>query len=1450
MKKKIGLISLFAAGLSAVALTGCDGSDPSKADQSEVNKVSEEVKALQTSLNEAKSSLEESISKINLYLRIEQITANGDAIASLEQKIEQLRTSTESTAETLAPKETLDAAIVRLQAVETSLSTEYVKKENYDTAIAELTSISASLQAAVGDVITDGDSVLSLQAQITRLEAAKATVARLEAVEALLNTKTKELQDKIDLITAEIGEIAKDDNDEIISVQAQIDEINAKIGAILLDDNQQIISLQAQIDDIRHQIGDYGGSSELKKLKGDLVYKLSDSYATFQDEMTELRVLLTETYHKNVESLFLDIQKKYNHEMSASLYEGITLIILSQNAQEATETEAEYEVLINNYINPAKFELIKNLDLAIIASIDSTIDVASGSGNLTVRQKLTNEVNAVEWFETLPEEFKINDDDDDDTRREKTLAYKAATQAKIDLMNAAVAKAETIYDFLTQYNTSRASIIQSLSAANYSEAKAAFVKILDEEIYDLTAYYDCENINIDVTEIDPTTQTEVQKTYNDLEYEYLMDSEELGLILAEVADYIALNNYVNQELEKVNIGNGKLAYVASKVDGLVTELTKFNAQVNTVIDYTNYAKLNNTIAKSSAQLAEDKAIVDLYITKGKAYDQLIKYCNDSITSVSDTLKTSTEEEAEKATVNTIIGGIHQYANYITADLVIAVPADNTDTSIKSVSQQLQEDKAAADLLVKRAATFKHIYDAINANTLQLQGLVAYIDNKTTAVNQGDTNLFTAELKTKFKAEFTDYAVASKYDIAIKDYTTQQQFTNYEELLLKDGGKLDLIKKNVDVFANILVIDNTAKTTINGHADLSSDYKAAFIANFEDYATYETNNTNTKDFATKAAFDTYYTDTVKSMIDNIVKVAKYENDLTNKAKAVGDKVVQAYSNNKISESVEIYLILVSASIYLDNTSVTVTDEDELVTKQTIESDAYTTVAAKLTAVQDAITTFNNIDVAAKLLETKLNSYKQTQEDIFLNTNYRYRDDEVYAPEADYNKYHAYNQAALNAWLEYEDEFDDKIDEITYEYEVPTSETELNYDSFVNFMSGLESPSTIGDRYNGIELWYTENTQENPEAGMLYTIKAKYEELDSQILDECKEFFIGELEALKDELKALVSSEDYKGNLENIFVVNKGIINGEYGTTTSSIIYNYEQGVSALETEFGKAIKSYRTNALLSLLEMYNAYKADYPDNEYVTRFTTIYDKYNTTLSASEYSYIVDEEIKKEAWTEEIIDGLLSKAEEEFEYVTIIAYKNDKLLDLDTEYTNYTTLKPEYSDLYQQIYFKYFSIINRDKYIHVVDEEEVEDFWTKDIIDELYDATIDEFDNAYKNKVLNDLDAKYEDLSTNVFYSVDLDSAYDQIRGQIEDATDEDMVDSLYAAGVLTMAKVAYKGQLEDFYQENLEFVPDFSAEDYEGAYNDGIEAINNATTEELVETAYDAAVDNMYDYIGI
>ena len=1524
MKKRIGLIGLLAAGASALTLAACGSeADPQvRVNQAEIAKAQKEITTLKESLDASKKSLEEAVANLNKYLKIEQISANGDAIASLEAKIKELQDAsntsindkvdeiiealeakadkdalteainnfnqavgTKAEAEalnalenavdnikanyatnealnnkvaeleaTLAAKADLEQAIGRIKAIEDALASEYVKSSDYQTAIDKLNGIDLSFAESLVDIDSD---IASIKDQITALETAKATVEKVEELEKSLNDKTKALQDKLDLIDAEIGSIKLDDNDEIISIQDQINTINEKIGNVYLDQNNEFISLQEQIDEIKTQIGDYSNSNELKELKADLVYKLSDSYATFQDEMAEIRVTLTEKYHKNVEKLFLEIQKQYNHEMTGSLYKGITLITLAKDAEEAKATEAHYEILINNYINPAKFELKKELDLEIIKAIDERIDIPSGYNNQTIREKLTAEVEAVKWFDDDKlEEFVITKEDDDQTQKAKSVAYKEATQELIDLMDCAVAKGETIDAFLEVYNTVRTSINTKLADDAYQEAKTEFISILDEEIYDLDEYYNCKNIDIEIIEINPSTNEETKHTINDLIDQFITDFDALTLVEHEVDDYLSLDSHIKTELGKVNTGATKLVNMNAKIydsTSGTTDLDAFNLEVKDVLDYINYAKLNSSILKADEQLQADKALVDLYIVKAKAYDELIKYCNDGVQTVENLLENTDVYPEERNTIKALIGAIHKYGNYITADLVIEKPeTTGTDTgagtdtapeaTVKSVAEQLAEDKFAADLLVQRANTYLNIYNYICANSV---GLNSYIDNKTAKVNQESPNLFVADLKTKFKAEYADLIVPEKFDKVIKDFATIKEFTDYETSIIGDGGVLDLIKKNVDTFANILVIDNVAKETINNFTNLSTEYKNAFIDNFKAYATYDTNKDNTKEFATKDAFDTYYTNTVKDKIDNIVKVAQYENSLIGKRNSVDAAINTAFTDEKITEDVKTYLLAVIDNIYSVNTTVTtekVDNVDKLVTSQTIAADATDAVIAKLQAVEDAITTFYNVDEAALALSVRLDTYKANQKKIFLSTYYKYRDDEEYALDpADVGKYNGFNQAALEAWEEYDDDFDNKIDEITYEYVVPTEN--ITYETFTQFVASLLTIDTIGNRYTGIETWYSLNTEENPKAGMFYTITAKFEELDALKVEDCRTYFIGKLEEYKDALKALVTSEEYKGNLENLFDVNKGSINGEYGKTTNLIITKYEDSVKALDQEYQTAINAYRNTALTTLDTMYNTYCTDNPT--LASKFEHAYNKLKTILSANKHTYMSGEDEVSEDWSEEIIDSVLDDAETAFEYIIILDYKDNKLLDIDGLRDSAIEAKPEIASYLNSLYDKYSAILSPNSYSHIVEDKTVEELWTTDIVDTIYAEAEAAFENAYKGYLKELLENKCDSYN-NLANSVNTDYIYAAALSNINSAqTDADAL-AAYNAGDLEMAKDAYLKLLIDYYNENVSEAADKDL--FASIYNEGAMTINNATSTNDVESAYSDAHEAMETYL--
>ena len=637
------------------------------------------------------------------------------------------------------------------------------------------------------------------------------------------------------------------------------------------------------------------------------------------------------------------------------------------------------------------------------------------------------------------------------------------------------------------------------------------------------------------------------------------------------------------------------------------EITEINKLIDAIVKYESYIGNEKYTEKKNS----DYDAIDLYSEKADAYDGIIAYAKLQIAKVGTIFNVDhIEIDAENKTITDLITAIPQYANYITADLVIK-NAEGIENPKKTIEDQFNADKASIDLLVTRATVFRNIFDAVDA-------LNKYITEKTT-VKEGENgiNLFTDELKAKFKAEYADYAVATKYDEAIKLFTTTEAFTLYEELITdNEDGSLTLIKKNVDTFADILVDVNTATAKIEAYTNLSQNYKDAFETNFLDYATYETNNENTNSEQNKfdelSDFDTYYNNT-KIFIDNVLAVAEYEDKLIAKFNSVLDNIDAAKTAGKITSDVADYLALIAADIYDTDTSVTEDANKKLVTKTTIEATAYATAEAKLKAVDDAITTFYNIDVAIKNLSSKLYTYKDAQESNFLGVNYLFRDDEKYAAAEDYNKYGGYNQAALTAWNKYLPDFDKEIDGIKYSYTVPTEATDFTYDNFTTYMASLLTPEVIGNRYNQIELWYEENTEEKPKAGMYYTITAYYEKLDAENVPGCRTYFINLLGTYKDVNVALTSSTEYKAKLLNTYNNYVKMLNNDYGVTTTSLIMTYESGINQLNTILLEATMKYKASKLTDLETLANTYKTTYPlqeENISIT-YKTYVEKINAT-----------------------------------------------------------------------------------------------------------------------------------------------------------------------------------------------------------------------------------------------
>lgn len=698
-------------------------------------------------------------------------------------------------------------------------------------------------------------------------------------------------------------------------------------------------------------------------------------------------------------------------------------------------------------------------------------------------------------------------------------------------------------------------------------------------------------------------------------YDYLLVEEEdtaaIKLIVAQAQAYDEVRGYATAR----NIdGEGKIDFYVGTEHNIVNakfikedEQTAINALINGVPVYPNYINDKLTTDKIAEKVAADKLAVDNYVVAVQGYNVVLNYINadtnGKVAVVDGILENTQQEASEKSTITTAMTGIPVYNNYFGT-----VKVDETTTrqlTAEEIKAQVLKDGAAVDLLVTRAQVFKAIYDAVNAPNAT-DGLVAYIDGLSSGYTADlSKGQFTTELKNKFKAQFTDLAVAAKFDEVVKGFTTEAEFTAYKNSIIGAAatdttpaivGKLPLIKKSATIFCNILNYVNTNEDYINDtitFSQFTGDYEIyaqAFINNFIALQDYDAYMTAIKDFKTEDAFDTYYGTNIKTFIDNVVKVAKYENKLLDNVNFVKEAISNAQDPQAvptIKTNAATYLTNVVKSIYAEFTSVTKAD-DKYTTKTTIADNANAEPKAQLDAVDAAIQKLYEADIAAANLSTNLTNYIEEQRTSFFTNYYMYRDDAIYRGTNELNQFGGYNQAALEAWNFYIGEIQEYRLEKEYKYTIPTEST---YTAFTSFIEKVAVPTSIASRFDAFKLWYSEDTEQNPKGGKVYEIIAKYEQLDAAKVSAAKEYFLGKFKDLYDGYYATISDANSKTTLTASYDQYRSMIGSDYGSTTTTIIMFYLNGVTALDNTYNSAVTIYRSAKLSALESKYNTEKTD-------------------------------------------------------------------------------------------------------------------------------------------------------------------------------------------------------------------------------------------------------------------
>jgi len=927
---------------------------------------------------------------------------------------------------------------------------------------------------------------------------------------------------------------------------------------------------------------------------------------------------------------------------------------------------------------------------------------------------------------------------------------------------------------------------------------------------------------------------------DEAKYSYLLVEEEdtakIKLIVAQAKAYDEVRGYAKAR----NIVDNKIEFYIDTEQNIINakfikedEQTAINALINGVPAYANYINDKLTTDKIAEKVAADKLAVDNYVTAVGGYNGILGYINADTTgkkAVVDGILANTQQEAsEKSTITTAMTGIPVYKNYFGT---VKVEETTRQLTAEEIQAQALKDKAAVDLLVTRAQVFKDIYDAVNAPDAK-DGLVAYIDGLSSGYTADlSKGQFTTELKNKFKAQFTDLAVAAKFDEVVKDFTTDADFTAYKNSIIGAAatdttpaivGKLPLIKKSATVFCDILKYVNTNEDYINDtitFSQFTGDYEIyaqAFINNFIALQDYDAYMTAIKDFTTEDAFDTYYGTNIKTFIDNVVKVAKYENKLLDNVNFVKEAISNAQDPQAvptIKTNAATYLTNVVKSIYAEYTAVTKAD-NKYTTKTTIEDNANAEPKSQLDAVDAAIQKLYEADIAAANLSTNLTNYINEQRDSFFTNYYMYKDDAIYRGTNELNQFGGYNQAALEAWNAYIGEIQEYRLEKEYKYTIPTEST---YTTFTSFIEKVAVPTSIASRFDAFKLWYSEDTAENPKGGKVYEIIAKYEELDAKKVPAAKEYFLGEFKKLYDGYYATISDANSKTTLTASYDQYRSMIGSDYGSTTTTIIMFYLNGVTALDNTYNSAVTIYRSAKLSALESKYNNEKAD------ISQYTIeAYTKaYNNGIDA-----IKADTVLTEAQVDTAYNAAVAAMNTQKE---LDAYKTTKRTALETSYntnvTNYSSSEAAFTTA-------------KNTGVDAINEAT-----STTAVDTAYNTAISAMNTTiseYKTSYKTTLGTAYATYGQNP--AENITTAYNNGLTAIEGAATESAVETACTdaiAAMLAEYKTSYKttlGTAYGTYGQN-------PAENITTAYNNGLTAIDGATTKKEVEDAYDAAVDAM------
>ncbi len=929
MKKKIGLVALLLSGASAIALTGCNSAEVQE-NKDDIAKLNRTVTALETristvdetlkkaiadeiakvnasmaavdeaskkAIDEAIGSLQaeiemadvkvkedllESISSTKDTLETELNTAKeelaseiGTSVDELDKKISDLDASVKETLKSYATVEALNAAIKRIEALETTvadLNAGTVTDSELQNAVQELSGVDEDLQAQIDSLKDSSDDYST---RIKALEDAKTEIdTKIKAIEGTLTaynirintleTLVGTLQENGTNYEKSIEDLKKADADFTKTIdslttlsatkqeltnniaalnlvdqklQAAIDaaktelqekdkDLDSKISNILttLDNHEKAIkdlltAIGESSQGVTNLLEDFYGE-DTKQAKGAYVYELSQVYADYQEQLAEVKEELIKTY--TVDGVIKDEDNKFINELYDRLYatsnhemQGHLYKGIEFITLAATEEDAA--AAYSEYAE--KLESFINEARFEISKEILRQQVAKYSYMPADTQTaILKQIEDIKYVTADTYEMSASEIDDYYNMRVNTITIYATRAANIE---SAYSQKKTVKDLI--------SALTNITP----EEKERLIGLADDSV-SIESFMELgETLEMDESILVKETYDAAIASINKLSAD---DKAELILLGQQALGYDHARAYNANALTAI----AALQQLATQTENLSTVNKTING-VSVLDDYLGCAKQEDVVSLYN----DNKAQMDIYVYEATKYDALLDHNNTNYNNLDTLLLAITSDE--KTSI----------LKKVTSVVVFNAYFNDTFETTKAIDEKLAEDIAYVDLLVAQAKA----YEAARAYDIGYEEMVAQLTSITSDEKKTINGLIKGTVS---------------YDMYIEAIDT---IDKVQTKLSSDKKAIDLIYEQAKAYDIARGYDISNEATITALDTITSDEKTAINKLINEtvlYNNYINENLDTKTkIAEQVDADTKAIDLIVAQATAYNNVRKYE-----------------------------------------------------------------------------------------------------------------------------------------------------------------------------------------------------------------------------------------------------------------------------------------------------------------------------------------------------------------------------------------------------------------------------------------------------------------------------------------------------------------------------------------------------------------------------------------------